>query len=269
MYDINSSVLTKTGYSAAQLESAVKAVRPDAGFDNYPAFVDAENATGISSLYLIAHACEESAWGTEQIAPNNIYGFNADDANPAGDASSFSSQAVCIYFVSKFLLANYLTAGGKYYQGTTLHDIFVNYSSSHDQEAAIVASIMNLLASKISASQPAPAPEPESNQYVVKEGDSLSSIASAHNMSLGQLEALNPNAGHPSGDFNVIWPGDSLTVNGAPAPTYYTVVEGDSFYSIAENHGISLQQLESLNPEAGHPAGNFDNIWVDDSIRIN
>lgn len=53
------------------------------------------------------------------------------------------------------------------------------------------------------------------NTYVIQPGDTLSGIAAKLGLTLAQLEALNPNAGHPAGNFNLILPGDVLNVGSA------------------------------------------------------
>lgn len=250
MYDINSSVLVKTNFTAAQLQGAADDVRAN-GFNNFQAFVDAENNYGISSLYLLAHACEESAWGTDQIAANNLFGFNADDSNPKGDASSFTSQAACIDFVAKFLKQNYLTPGGADYNGPTLHDIFIKYSSSHDAEATTVASIMNLINSHISPAVPQPAPTPvptptPAYTYTIKSGDTLWGLEASNNWPHGTLESLNPGV-NPT-DLQV---GQVIKVPGAPpAPqtNKYTIKPGDTFWALETKLGLAHGVLQALNP---------------------
>lgn len=54
-----------------------------------------------------------------------------------------------------------------------------------------------------------------SNVYVVQPGDTMGSIATKFGLTLAQLEALNPNAGHPAGNFDLILPGDVLNVGSA------------------------------------------------------
>ena len=249
-YDINSNVLQRTGLTAAQLQAGTDAVRVN-GFNNFQAFVDAENNYGISSLYLLAHACEESAWGTSQIAPNNLFGFNADDANPAGDASSFVSQAACIDFVARFIKQNYLTPGGKYYNGDTLHDIFIKYSSSHDVEATTVAEIMTLITSHISAAPaPTPVPTPTAHTgYTIKSGDTLWGLEAAHGWAHGTLESLNPGV-NPT-DLQI---GQVINVPGSVAPTEpttgarYTIKGGDTLWALESSHGLAHGTLQNLNP---------------------
>jgi LysM repeat protein len=282
-YDINSNIKSKTGYSAQQLAAAERAIRGDHGYsaDAFQAMVNAENSHGINSLFTLAHADIESAHGTSYYARtrNNLFGFNAIDSDP-NQASTYPSQAGSIDFYANFLDKYYLTPGGAYYNGATPHGVFVKYSSSHDSEAQSVVGLMNALEGKItgnptpaSSVQPAsPAPPPASGTYTVHRGDTMSGIAASYGISLGQLEQLNPSAGHPAGNFNNIWPGDILRVTGgapqAPSASYYTVQKGDNLSVIASRNGLSLGQIEALNPHAGHPAGHFDNIWPGDPIRI-
>ena len=55
----------------------------------------------------------------------------------------------------------------------------------------------------------------QDNTYVVQSGDTMSGIAAKFGLTLAQLEALNPQAGHPAGNFSLILPGDVLSVGGA------------------------------------------------------
>lgn len=285
MYDINSNLLTKSGLSAGQLQAAEAALRPDNGYhpDFWQALVDAENAFDLNALFILAHADVESAHGTSNYAVNrnNLFGFNAVDSNP-DLASSYSSQAVSVHDYADFLNTHYLHDGQEYWGGAaTPHGVFVHYSSSHDSEAETVVSIMNELASHV-GNTPVATPvltqptSPEGHTHTVVSGENMSVIAAANGMTLGQLENLNPHAGHPAGDYSVIWPGDVLQVStseeapapATAAPVYHTVVEGDNLSAIAEANGESLAMIEAMNPNAGHPARNYDNIWPGDQIRV-
>ena len=75
--------------------------------------MQAEKTYGVSALYLVAHSIEESSWGTSSIAQNddNLFGYGADDRDPAGDASSFPSFAACILYVAQQVKEKYLTPG--------------------------------------------------------------------------------------------------------------------------------------------------------------
>lgn len=150
MYTINSNILSKTGYTGSQLKAATLKLNPKAAFKDYNAFAAAENKYGIDSLFILAHAIIESAWGGSYYAKtrNNLFGFNAIDSDP-NQASSYSSQAAAIDYYASFLKKNYLTKGGSFYHGATPHGVFVDYSSSHDTEASSVVSIMNKLQSNI------------------------------------------------------------------------------------------------------------------------
>lgn len=56
-----------------------------------------------------------------------------------------------------------------------------------------------------------PTPQPEPKQvHVVAPGDTLFAIARAWGVSLQAVEAANPNAGHPPGNFGNIQPGDRI-----------------------------------------------------------
>lgn len=276
MFDINSNLLTKSGLTAGQLQAAEAELKPDNGYhsDFWQALVDAENAYDLNALFILAHADVESAHGTSDYATtrNNLFGFNAVDSDP-DLASAYSSQAVSVHDYADFLSKNYLYEGQQYWGGSaTPHGVFVHYSSSHDAEAEEVVGIMNTLAGHVGA--PTTNVPTSSDTYTVKQGDSMSAIATAKGLTLSQLEAMNPQAGHPAGNFGVIWPGDVLHLSqpaNAPTagnPVYHTVVEGDSLSAIAEANSISLEQIEALNPNAGHPAGNYGNIWPGDQVRV-
>lgn len=58
------------------------------------------------------------------------------------------------------------------------------------------------------------------------------------------------------------------TVSTALSHNSYTVQSGDTFSTIADKFGLSLTQLEKLNPTAGHPAGNFDFILPGDVLNV-
>lgn len=59
---------------------------------------------------------------------------------------------------------------------------------------------------------PAPAPSAERYDYVKPGGDSMSGVASRNGISLARIKELNPSAGHPAGNYDVVWPGDKLRV---------------------------------------------------------
>ena len=106
----------------------------------------------------------------------------------------------------------------------------------------------------------------ESSEYVVKKGDSLSKIASAHGVKLGDLLAEN-NMNMKS----VIRVGQKISIPGkssaaAPKPameelvsspiseetSIYTVKKGDSLSRIAKNTGMTVRQLMEINGLKNH-----------------
>lgn len=183
-FDLNTNVTEKSGLTAEQLLNAEKALSPGNGYNEgfFDALVAGENEYGINALFALAHADIESAHGTSYYAKtrNNLYGFNAVDSDP-NEASNYPSQAVSVSSYEQFLKEFYLTPGAAYYNGDTIHDIFVKYSSSHDVEGNSVAGVMNDLQSHIDGTAepaaPAAPPAPTSTAtYHVNSGDVLSVI---------------------------------------------------------------------------------------------
>jgi hypothetical protein len=56
----------------------------------------------------------------------------------------------------------------------------------------------------------------------------------------------------------------------APGHTVITVLvkKGESFDGIGEAHGMTQADMISLNPRAGHPPGNYADVWPGDSLRV-
>jgi beta-N-acetylglucosaminidase len=94
-------------------------------------FMQAETTYHVSARYFVAHAILESGWGTSAIAQYkfNLFGFGADDANPYGDAMTFTSFNACIQYVAQFIEVNYLTPTGPFFHGPTLRGMNVDYAS--------------------------------------------------------------------------------------------------------------------------------------------
>lgn len=132
---------------------------------------------------------------------------------------------------------------------------------------------------------PSPTPPQSATQYVVQTGDTLSGIAQRYGLSWETLLAFDGNATmFPNPDL--IYPGQVVEIPGTeptpapspepppapepPAPTTseYIVVKGDNEWAIAQAHHMTLAQLEALNPESGHPPGDFSMIWPGDVLRV-
>ena len=96
--------------------------------------------------------------------------------------------------------------------------------------------------------------------YYVKKGDTLSSIAYAHNMSLAKLVSYNPQIK----DINKINVGDKIYLSADITEEYYTVQKGDTLGAIARKFNMSLNKLLGLNPDIKNP----NLIHIGDKIRI-
>lgn len=92
--------------------------------------------------------------------------------------------------------------------------------------------------------------------YIVKKGDTLTSIAQKLGIPLEKLKIVNP--GVKSSDLNIgqkiLLPSEKTTyakqmsTSGLSQAKVYVVEKGDNAYNIAKKLGCSLEQLEKLNP---------------------
>lgn len=93
---------------------------------------------------------------------------------------------------------------------------------------------------------PAPKPEPEPDRYqtyVVQNGDTLSGIAARFGTTYQVLAQIN-GISNP----NLIYAGEILRVpKGSAGQITYTVRAGDTLSGIAQNYGVSVSALASLN----------------------
>lgn len=89
--------------------------------------------------------------------------------------------------------------------------------------------------------------------YTVEEGDTLYTIARMYGVSLADIIAANPGLT----DVNMLYIGQMICVP-IPKPCHgqkYTVMSGDSFYTIARKYGITVAELMAANPNI--PANNL------------
>ncbi|QKS72388.1 S-layer homology domain-containing protein [Paenalkalicoccus suaedae] len=115
-------VKSRTNYTAAELDAYLQAASPG----NKPlvgmgqAFINAQERTGINALYIMGKAIHESAWGTSRIAQdkNNLFGLNASDSNPYGNADTFISfEASIMYLAERYILPGYAHQGDWRFEG--------------------------------------------------------------------------------------------------------------------------------------------------------
>ena len=96
------------------------------------------------------------------------------------------------------------------------------------------------------AAKPSAQPVQSRRTYTVQAGDTLSGIAAKLGVSTSQI------SGYRSGNPNLIYPGETLTIGGgsaAPASTgtTYTVKSGDTLSGIAARYGTTYQALAAKN----------------------
>ena len=101
---------------------------------------------------------------------------------------------------------------------------------------------------------------PKGSVYYVKGGDTLSSIAAAHGMSLAKLVSFNPQIK----DINKIYIGEKVYLTSQTSEEYYTVQKGDTLGAIARKYNIALNKLLGLNPDIKNP----NLIHPGDKIRV-
>ena len=143
VFTVDTDLTQPSGENATTLNNFLKGTAL-AGLGD--SFMHAEQSFHVSARYFVAHAILESAWGTSAIAQNkhNLFGFNADDANPYQDATTFPSFDACIQYVAQFIAQNYLSSTGRFYHGPTLRGMNVDYASD-PYWASKIATIANTI----------------------------------------------------------------------------------------------------------------------------
>lgn len=116
---------SKTDFTAQQLDNYTKGM---VDFDSKmlnlgSAFISNQNKYGANALLMYGVAANESAWGTSKIAneKNNIFGHNATDYNPGGNANKYNTPADSVaHHARDFISDGYLDPkdySGRYYGG--------------------------------------------------------------------------------------------------------------------------------------------------------
>ncbi len=150
-YTVDTNPLSKSGVSAEQIDAFLAEHAPAmAGLGK--AFKQIEDQYGINAVYAVAHAGNESSWGTSNIAraKNNLFGRNAYDTSPMSSALTNNSYEASVLEYGAFLKNAYLTEPGQpgvpgqpdkpgvYFRGFSLRGVFDLYSTglNHDQTIA-------------------------------------------------------------------------------------------------------------------------------------
>ncbi|WP_298047650.1 GH25 family lysozyme [uncultured Bifidobacterium sp.] len=94
--------------------------------------------------------------------------------------------------------------------------------------------------------KPATQPVQSRRTYTVQAGDTLSGIAAKLGVATSQI------SGYRSGNPNLIYPGETLTIGGSAAPAQstgatYTVKSGDTLSGIAARYGTTYQAIAAKN----------------------
>ncbi|MFZ7133061.1 MAG: cell wall-binding repeat-containing protein [Eubacteriales bacterium] len=109
------SFRSKTSYTEDDLNQYIASWNKSTSVINGKgeAFIKAQNDFGVNAALLLAFAAHESGYGTSSIAKNknNLFGVNATDSNPYGDADTYSSVEASIYFQAEYMISRkYLDA---------------------------------------------------------------------------------------------------------------------------------------------------------------
>lgn len=105
---------SKTSYSAKDLDRFLRQLDDSPLRGKGKAFKRAEREHGVNALFLLAVAGHESDYGRSNIArdKNNLFGFNATDTDPSGQATKFESvdasiDAAANLFATKYVRGPY------------------------------------------------------------------------------------------------------------------------------------------------------------------
>lgn len=103
-------------------------------------FLEAERKTGVNAVFIASVAALESGWGRSPAANamNNLFGWSYK-----GEYVVFESPEQSIEVVAQKLKDNYLTEGGKYFNGYTIEAVNVRYNTNGDFWGNEVRSILN------------------------------------------------------------------------------------------------------------------------------
>lgn len=173
------------------------------------------------------------------------YGFldNASDANRLKNNYKEYADAV-VKAVASYIGVPYISESTYIVKsGDSLYSIAKKYNTTVDE----IKKLNNLSSNSLSIGQILNIPLSEVvlvNEYIVKSGDSLYSIANKYNTTVNELKSLNNLSNNTLSIAQVLKlpkVDEIVTVN------EYIVKSGDSLYSIAKKYNTSVDELKSLN----------------------
>lgn len=139
------NITEPSGVSYEQLAYALKDTKLSAYIDS---FLTVEKNYGINSLAMIGIVANESAWlnSDRTQRQNNVTGYAVYSDSSKG--VSFSSIDESILTTAKLLQTDYINPQGRFYNGLSVSDVNIMYSSDAKWNST-VASVANQLKDKI------------------------------------------------------------------------------------------------------------------------
>ncbi|ERJ11564.1 glucosaminidase domain-containing protein [Haloplasma contractile] len=132
------SYRTKTNYTAGELDAYIDYALTKKGYQDTSIlsgsgkyFINSQETFGINAALELAMGFHESHYGTSSIArnKNNIFGMNATDHNPYGDADGFDTlQGGIDYHVRYYITSTYLNPDKFHYNGQVLGNKRVGFN---------------------------------------------------------------------------------------------------------------------------------------------
>ena len=171
------------------------------------------------------------------------YGFldNASDANRLKNNYKEYADAV-VKAVASYIGVPYISESTYIVKsGDSLYSIAKKYNTTVDE----IKKLNNLTSNSLSIGQILNIPLSEVvlvNEYIVKSGDSLYSIAKKYNTSVDELKSLN------NLTSNMLSVGQKLNIPVTEeVSNVYTVKSGDNLYSIARKFNTTVNEIKSKN----------------------
>ena len=168
---------------------------------------------------------------------------NASDANRLKNNYKEYADAV-VKAVASYIGVPYISESTYIVKsGDSLYSIAKKYNTTVDE----IKKLNNLTSNSLSIGQILNIPLSEVvlvNEYIVKSGDSLYSIANKYNTTVNELKSLNNLSNNTLSIGQVLKlpkVDEIVTVN------EYIVKSGDSLYSIANKYNTTVNELKSLN----------------------
>ena len=105
--------------------------------------IEVQDEYKVNAILILAIVRLESGNGKSNIAKskNNLGGIITSEKS-VRVYKSFDTKSDCVIYMAKLLGENYLTKGGKYFNGHTLTDIAKNYSASPDKWSDLVKDLI-------------------------------------------------------------------------------------------------------------------------------